>query len=178
MEIERKTVINATTEHVWELLGPGFANIGDWFSGVLASNALEAEAPSSATPSGQDGAACDISGRVCATSQGELTERITHYDDDARQFSFLVTDGLPGFVVEAGNTFSVTDLGDGRSELSFRVKIELKPVASVLMGWLFRRKVNETADQIMADFKVYAETGRVSERKQQVDRKLARKRAA
>ncbi len=172
MEIERKTVINATADHVWELLGPGFANIGDWFSGVLASEGLP-----HAASSAQVEATCDIAGRVCTTAQGELTERITRYDPDARSFSFEI-EGLPGFVVGASNTFAVRDLGRGRSELSFRVNIELKPVAGVLMGWMFRRKVNETADQILSDFSVYAETGAVSDRKQRTNRKLARTRAA
>lgn len=169
MEIQRKTVINATADHVWTLLGPGFADIGEWFSGVLTSNAVPAQSGSSIGP---------VDGRVCLTPQGELTETITEYDEAARRFAFVIEEGLPGFVTLASNAFTVTDLGDGRSEMSFRVQIELKPVASVLMGWMFKRKVNETADQILSDFKTYAETGVVSERKRKSAEKHAKRQAA
>ena len=171
MEIQRKTVINAPAEHVWTLLGPGFADIAHWFSGVLRSDAVPAQAESGSSMG-------PVAGRVCLTPQGELTETITEYDETARRFAFVIEHGLPGFVVLAGNTFEVTDLGDGRSELSFRVQIVLKPVASVLMGWMFKRKVNETADQIVADFKTYAETGEVSERKRKSAERHAKRRAA
>ena len=34
-------------------------------------------------------------------------------DDAGRTFTFLITEGLPGFVVEAGNTFTVRELAGG-----------------------------------------------------------------
>ncbi len=153
MEITRETTINAPVERVWELLAHRFEDIADWFSGVSASEALPGQA-------GDQVAA----GRVCTTARGNLTERITDLDDTARRFTFVI-DGLPGFVAHAANTFQVEPGPDGTSRVSFRVVMTLKPLASVVMGWMFKRKINETGDQILADFKVYAETGNVSDTK-------------
>jgi carbon monoxide dehydrogenase subunit G len=154
MEIERKTAIEAPASQVWEVLGDHFANIGRWFSGAHASEALGAHT-----------AGGNVSGRVCKTSGGELIETITAYDAERRSFAFRITDGLPGFVREASNVFTVVETSATTSEVTYHVDIELQPLANAVLGWVFRRKVAETGSQLLEDLRCYVETGEVSERK-------------
>lgn len=167
MEIERTITINAPVDRVWDLLGTRFHEVGSWASVIDASQALDRK--TGGTP---------VADRVCETPQGVFKEHVTAFDADKRTFSYVAYQGLPGFVREGGNTWSVRDLGGDRTEVHFRMKFDLNPIASVLMGWMLKRNMSRAADDVAHDLKVFAETGRVSDAKLAANDRLARKRVA
>lgn len=154
MEIERTVTLNAPSEQVWDLLARRFHAVGEWASVINASSALS-------TRNGPT----KVADRVCDTPDGIFKEQMTRFDEDRRTFSYLAYEGLPGFVRQGGNTWSVRELGSGRSEVHMHMKFDLNPIADVLMGWMMKRQMAKAADSVLDDLKVYAETGKVSERK-------------
>ena len=167
MEIERSITIDAPVEHVWDILGHRFHDVGAWASMIDASEALQAKTGASG-----------LSDRVCNTPQGVFKEQLTNFDESKRSFSYLAYEGLPGFVVEGGSTWKVEDLGSNRTEVRVRMKFDLKPIANLLMGWMLKRNMSRLAGDVVHDLKVYAETGEVSEGKRKAQVRFARKRAA
>ena len=105
MRIPRTVDVAATAQQVWQLLGPEFPGIASWARLVSSS---------SPTP---DGRRCDVTG-VPGTSH--LVERLTAYDDDHRALAYVVVAGMPGFVREAGNAWSVAAAGPEASQVTRR----------------------------------------------------------
>lgn len=167
MEIARHITIQASPDHVWDLLANRFHAVGDWASIINHSEALNLQ-------SGGTG----VADRLCDTPDGVFKEQVTRFDEARRTFSYLVYQGLPGFVREGGNTWQVRDLGRGKTEVSMRMRFELNPVADLLMGWMLKRQMSKAADGVAEDLRIYAETGRVSERKRAARAKYDAKRAA
>lgn len=166
MDIERSITIHAPAEHVWDILATRFHEVGSWASMIDTSDAL-------GVTSGPAG----VADRVCNTPQGVFKEKVTHFDAQARSFAYQAYEGLPGFVREGGNTWWVEELGGGQTKVSFRMRFDLRPVANVLMGWMLQRNMGRLADDVAADLKAYAETGRVSEAKTKAIAKHGRKAA-
>lgn len=154
MEIARTITINAPADHVWDLLANRFHHVGQWASIINESKAL-------ATTTGQAG----VADRVCDTPDGVFKEQMTAFDEERRTFSYLAYEGLPGFVREGGNNWGVRDLGNGKTEVNMRMRFDLNPVANVLMGWMLKRQMSKAGEGVLDDLKVFAETGKVSERK-------------
>lgn len=167
MEIERTVTVNAPADQLWDMLARRFHDVGSWASMIDTSEALERQ-------SGDAG----VADRMCITPQGIFKEKVTSFDESKRTFAYIAYEGLPGFVREGGNTWWVKDLGNRRSEVRFRMKFDLHPVASVLMGWMLKRQMGRAADDVAADLKTFAETGRVSKAKVASAAKYAQKRAA
>ena len=167
MEIERTITINAPADQVWDLLGNRFHEVGTWASVIDTSEPLSRKTGSAG-----------VDDRVCETPQGVFKEQVTSFDEENRTFAYIAYEGLPGFVREGGNTWWVKDLGPDRTEVRFRMKFDLNPIANVLMGWMLKRNMTRAADDISNDLKVFAETGQLSPAKLAANARLARKRAA
>ena len=164
IEIERTISIAAPVDHVWDILANRFHEVGTWAAAIDVSGALPR---SSGGTSKND--------RVCDTPQGIFKERLTAFDEQARTFAYVAYEGLPGFVIEGGNTWWVKSLSNDRTEVKFRIKFDLKPVAGALMGWMLKRQMSKAADGVAADLKVYAETGKVSDDKAKAGPRIAQK---
>lgn len=154
MELTRQISLHAPVDSVWDLLAHRFHEVGLWATAINESGALP-------TTTGDTG----VADRVCDTPDGVFKERMVSFDEATRTFSYLAYEGLPGFVREGGNTWRVRDLGNGKTEVSMHMKFDLNPVAEVLMGWMLKRQMGKAADSVLDDLKVYAETGKVSDRK-------------
>lgn len=154
MEIERTITLNAPSDQVWDLLANRFHEVGDWASIINKSDALS-------TQTGTAG----VADRVCDTPDGIFKEQVTNFDEQRRTFSYLAYEGLPGFVREGGNTWTVRELSGGKSEVHMKMRFDLNPVANALMGWMLKRQMSKAADGVVDDLKVFAETGTISDRK-------------
>ena len=148
MEIERSFIVNVSPEHVWQVLGKRFHDVGEWSTGVSTSRALE-----TVGPAGVQHRQCDV------PSLGLITERVDKFDESARTFSYTVIDGAPGFAKRMGNTWWVRGLGEQKTEISFRLEAELKPIADFLMGWMMKRQMSKLCDEVCADLRIFIETG-------------------
>src|SRR5262245_9690300 len=124
--------IAAPADRVWDVIGPGFAGIGDWATAIPASRPVAS--PSPTTPS-LDGPAA----RVCSTGirlLPEITEAITAYDDAGRTLTYEAA-GMPAFVVTARNTWTVEPI----DEHACRVRLTAQFDTAGFLGWLGRRAI-------------------------------------
>ncbi|MEM9488918.1 MAG: SRPBCC family protein [Myxococcota bacterium] len=167
MEIERSFTIAAAPDHVWDILGKRFHEVATWASSIDTSSALDNASRSSG-----------VNDRMCKTAQGVFKEKVTLFDEERRTLAYAVYEGLPGFVREGGNTWWITSLAPRHTEVRFRMKFELSPIANFFMGWMLKRQMGRVADEVATDLKIYAETGTVSTTKSAALAKRAKKRAA
>lgn len=157
MKIVKSIRVNAPADKVWDLLGPNYVRAGDWASGVYVSSARPGVPEVSGAP---------CVGRVCETSLGPFTERITDYNPAARSLAYQATgDKMPGFVRSLVNRWSLTPLGPGETEVRMEMNADLAP----LMGWMMRLQFNKVLQESIEEFKHFAETGKPHPRKQKVD---------
>jgi hypothetical protein len=153
MRVSTSIDIDAPVEAVWEIIGPGFADVAEWASAVRASR------PTS--PTGPNGAPC--AGRRCtvaATGFDQITEELTEYDPLRRRLTYRAAHGMPRIVTEARNTWQVLPRQGGGTRFTMDADVELhgtaRLAAPVLRGYLLRM-ARRTAD----DLRIRAETGSV-----------------
>ena len=148
MQLTRTTMVNASADKVWQILGDDFNNVSNWASAVIDSTAI---------PDQPEG-----SGRVCNVKGfGQVTESIYHYDDNNRELSFILAGGkVPFFMRKIDNTWGVTPKGENRSELQVNVDITLMPVFKQLMTGMMTKQMTKQADGLLSELKYYAENGK------------------
>ena len=154
-----------------EVLGPGFARIGEWASVIPASTAVPA-------PGGSAGAvSAPVGGRVCATGirlLPRVTEELTGYDQARRTLTYQAQD-LPAFVTLARNTWTVIPVGESRCRVTLEAQFQGRGALGALMGWAAVLQARRNARRVEADLGHYLRHGTPSPRKQ---RQLSRARGA
>jgi hypothetical protein len=115
MRIAQHIDIEASAAAVWELIGPGFADIGTWASAIAHS------APTA-----------DGRGRVCTVSGvpgiDQVVEQVVTHDPDARTLTYLAQ-GMPAFVTEARNQWRIEPIGPQRTRASFIADVDVSGLA-------------------------------------------------
>ena len=167
-KVEKEITIDVSAAELWQMVGPGFVEVYKW-----SSNVDHAEGKGTGE---FEGAVC--SERSCDVNVkgfNKLSERLTGYDEEAMNLSYEVTDGMPGFVVEASNFWQVEPLGANRSKLVMKAKFASKGIMGALTRGMMKKKMSETLETVLNDAKVYAETGQVSKAKQERVEKLGKK---
>ena len=166
VKMSKSVMVNVSADDLWQIIGPGFADAGKW-STAIDHSAGHGEGKF-------DGATCDT--RSCDLSAkgfSSVNERITEYDAANRTLAFDVFEGMPGFVTLANNRTVVKDLGEGRSEASLQITMHMKPFMGMLLGGMFKKNLNSIIDSVLADLKIFAETGEPSAQKKARMKKLA-----
>ncbi len=158
-------VINVSADKLWEIIGPGFENVGYWSTAV-----------DHATPSGEgnfDGATCNE--RLCEVSAkgfDTLKEVITTYDAKNRTLAYDVTEGLPGFVVLSNSKWQIIEVGPNQSQLVVTISMQTKKFMGSLMGGMMKSNINKVIPTVFRDLKIYAETGDISIEKKERMKKV------
>lgn len=156
MKIKKTIIIDATADRVWEILGPRYAQAGDWASSVYAS------VPRLDLPALSD---APVAGRVCQTSLGPFTETIEAYDTQHRHVAYSATgEKMPGFVKRLTNSWTVRAKG-GMSEVEMELNAKIVFPFSWLMGPLMRMQFARVLKDATQELKHYAETGTPHPRK-------------
>lgn len=160
--------INVSTDKLWEIIGPGFADAGLWSTAIdYSEGSGEAEF---------EGATC--SERACelnASGFDQVGEKITKYNAQTKEVSYKVLHGMPGFVTFAENNWIVVDLGNNQSALKMSLTMHMKKFMGALMGGMMSKKLDKLFDLLFNDLTVFAETGKVSTEKAERIAKLAKK---
>jgi hypothetical protein len=186
--ISKELVITAPADAVWQVLGPGFARIGEWATAIPSSTAIPATgavppvppAPTGGpTPSRRSAVAgmvdAPVAGRVCTTGLRmvpEVTETLVAYDEANRSLTYEAS-GMPAFVTTARNTWTVTPLGDERCRVTLDARFDTSGVVGGFARRLLLAQVGRTSRHLADDLRHYVEHGAPSTRKQ---RQLARRR--
>lgn len=166
--------IDAPADQVWEVIGPGFARIGEWASVI----------PASAPIPGTDGPACaagaPVPGRVCATGVRlfpRVTETLVAYDQAGRTLTYQARD-LPAQITLARNTWAVVPAGERRCRVVLQAQFQARGVLGVLAGWAAVAQTRRNARLLEADLGHYIRHGTPSPRKQRQLRRAAKRRPA
>jgi hypothetical protein len=149
--------IDATADEVWEVIGPGFARVGEWVSAIAVSEPI-----GHGTAGGPP-----CAGRACTVATvgfDRLTEHITDYDPAVRRLSYRLARGMPSFVADAGNTWQARPLPDGRTGFTMHAEVTLTGFGR-LVGPLLRLYLGRVGRRTGRDLKALLETGTPSRAK-------------
>lgn len=161
MKLSRAITIHKSADAVWNILGPNYANAGDWASAVFISQ------PKTGTPKV---AGAPVEGRTCETSLGPFTESIVAYDEDKRYVAYSASGAkMPGFMRSLTNAWTVTPVGPNRCNVSMELNADIAPPFNILMGWMMKLQFSGALTDSIEDLKYYAETGKQSAKKLAAD---------
>lgn len=152
MNLLIETEIDAPAERVWELLAHKFADIASWSSTVSASRELN---PDEIAPRFDVAASAPVVGRETTSKAGTFQEIIVEYSEVDRML-FFDTDGLPRIMTTGTDRQRVTELGPGRSKVSFDVTMEARFPARLAMP-LLKTRMRKTFSLVQDELRIAAE---------------------
>ena len=158
-ELSDEIEINAPADEVWKILGERYSEIGKWATVIKKSEAM----PHVATPEG-----ADAGGRSCTPLMpfvSHVNEELTRFIPEERTFNYKATAGLPGFITNAENTWSVHPEGKDRCRVKSTGRLTLKPFPGKLIYPFFKWQLDRAGAQLFEELKFYAENGKPHPRK-------------
>jgi hypothetical protein len=169
--------IDAPADRVWEVIGPGFARIGEWASVIPASAPVPVPAATPGPGAGLNAAAAPPEpGRVCTTGSRmlpQVTELLVAYDPAGRTLTYEAS-GMPAFVTLARNTWTVIPDGESACLVTLDARFQARGVPGLLARWVIAIQARRNARLLQADLRHYLKHGAPSPRKQrQLGRRLS-----
>jgi len=160
LNIVDSVVINTNADKAWDIVGPNFLKISDWGRGINKSweNVSILKRIEDAPAAGRY---CDVKGF------GKFDERIIHYSSDSREISWSAAGKkLPNFLTGSQNVISVEEIDENSCRVHTNITGNLGGLGGFLMGPMMKANFTKVITGFLTDWKVYAETGKVSEVKQ------------
>lgn len=154
MVIKKETVVHKNISDTWQLLGPAFPDAYKWASAVNHSEGKGKPF---------NGAAC--SERGCATTIGQIKEKLLSYSAEDYSLSYQLSEGLPSVVKYASNSWKLTPIGPDKTRLNIRMDIMLGGIIGIIMQPLMRIQLSNLGNNLIGDFKHYVEKGHPSPKK-------------
>lgn len=160
ISIKNVTTVNENSDYVWGILGPKFVDISEWGSGI--SKSWEIETTSNKLKDAPVfGRHCDVIGL------GKITEEIVKYDSKELEISWTAkAKKLPSFVMNLQNNFKIEIKDDKTCLVHAHLTADLKGIKGFLLSPMINMKFSKTVKIILSDLKSFAETKKVSSRKQ------------
>jgi len=180
-DLSTHLIVDAPADAVWDVVGPRFAQIGDWATAIPASAAIATPTAGSAAaatrlPVVPTAVGAPVAGRVCTTGLRlvpQVTETLVAYDDANRTLTYEAS-GMPAFVTTARNTWTVTPLDQQRTRVSVHARFDTRGLLGRLARWAILAQVGRTSRHLADDLRHYVETGTPSARKQRQLRRARR----
>lgn len=172
VQVEEAIYIDVSKDTLWEITALQFDKIGIWSAGVKHSKGVQLA----------ENQAIDANEPVCNERQcvpsykgfKETTERIIDYQPEDYHFTYQIAEGLPKMVKYATNQWLHEDQGKG-TKITMSVNMELQGLMGSLMKGVMKKKMRKVLQENLEELKVYAETGKLHERKQKLNQKIAAK---
>ena len=156
-EMNGEVLINAPVSRVWDILANDFEHIDRWASVIARSEATDDLPTIDAAPA---------SGRLCkAHGFGSVIEEITLFDPVHMRFSYKATRGLPFFIKDAINNWSVREVGPEKTLVTSRGELEMGFFSSIFLMPMFRIQMSRIGARMFEELKYYAERGTPHPRK-------------
>ena len=162
VKFTKKLTVNKSSDKVWAVFAHGFNDAHKWMASVNHS---------SAKTTGKSFEGCHSDGRVCELSPNKnglkASEQFLAYNEENKtatiQIDFL---DAPFFFPVKFNTmsFSIIELGEGQSEMTWEFRSDIKPLAYLLWP-ILRLGFGVFISQIMEELKFYVENGTAHPRK-------------
>ena len=159
MQVNHQFEIDAPIERVWDVVGNGFAEIGEWSTAVPASQAHGGASDLPHAP---------VAGRSCqvaAPGFGAISEKLIGFDPATHTLTYRVEDGMPRFVSEAQNTWRLTPIDDRRTKVSMTAVFASNGIVGKVTVPILKFNVRRTLASIERDLSHYLTTGRPSQAK-------------
>lgn len=161
-----QAIIKAPIEDVWAILAEDWAGIGKWSSGVSHSQGFgDAIGGSEYTIR-----ACEIT----AAGFDDTKEQILEYDAENHFIRYELADGLPGFVKDAINVWTLEETPEGTL-----IKGKTTMRATGVMGWMMKGimkgATRKALESMARELKYYTETGNLHPDKVASIEKIAKK---
>ena len=144
MDLRVEVLVNAPARAAWAVLGERFADIGDWAAPITASSL--------------EGALGHGAVRTCHTARfgpvpaGAIKEQLLDFDPDSMSFAYEAIDGMPGFMADAVNRWSVLPLDDQRCLVRTHATLTLRGPAA-LLGFILKRKLQTDGARVLAELR-------------------------
>jgi hypothetical protein len=90
---------------------------------------------------------------------GVITERLVHFDPQARSLAYEAVAGMPAFIKHAGNRWSVHAGPGGGSMVAIHATVTLRPAARPV-GPVLRWRMRADGRRVLAELRHRVETGR------------------
>ena len=152
--------VNTGAEKAWEIIGPDFVNIAVWGPGINKSwknDSIEATMPDA--PAG--GRFCDLG------KQGIIDEKILHYDQDNYEITWSAdSDTLPSFIRDLQNTIKVEKIDEHTCQILSSISANAEGVIGFFLAGLVKKNFAKTLPEFLEAWKLYAETGTLTNSKQ------------
>lgn len=159
LDIKHSIEVKTTASKAWEVIGPNFLNIADWGRGIKKSWKNDSAEKSFANaPAG--GRFCEVAGF------GTFDERIINYNSIEHEISWSATGAkLPKFISGLQNALKVEIIDDNTCQISSNITANLNGIGGFLLGTMIKKNFSKTLHGFINDWKIYVETGQVSEKK-------------
>ncbi len=162
MKIQLETKLNSSAENAWKIFGEGFGQIAEWSSN-LSQSSIDREPDIGAT-------------RTCKTAKsfgpfkpGVVREVLTEFDPVQKTFAYRAISGLPGFIAEAGNRWSIHKVDDENCIVRFDGEIKTRGLIrwfGPLVNPLMRIMIKSDLKQFTEEMQYRVEHGKPHPRKQ------------
>ena len=160
LSTKQSVKINANAEKVWDIIGPNFVNISTW-GRTIEKSWVNKDVKNKFSDAPAGGRFCQVKGL------GEIDEKIIHYNSRNQEITWSAEGKkLPGFLKNLQNEINVKDNGDGTSTATSNITANLKGLGGFFLGGAIKKNFEKAITGFLQDWKIYAETGKVSERKQ------------
>lgn len=156
MEIQTEILVDAPAAEAWRVLGQNFAAIGQW-SATFRTSSLEGALGVGAIRT------CEGVG-FGPFPPSQVTEKLTRFDPEAMCFAYVATSGLPSFIEEASNVWSIDAMGPGKCRV--RSCAEVRPVWWLRpLGFLIPLLAQRDMDRFSEELQYQIERGSPHPRK-------------
>ncbi len=160
MKITEKININASIPEVWDVLAINFDRAADWMSTIPKS--VEKVEGVKADGAPMVGRVCDISTKPDGPT---VDETIVSYNENQHKFTVrVVPQGGRIPVVQNMITFSLRDMGNNQTEMTWDSDVELKTIGKIVSP-LLKVGLSKNLGDLMDDLKYYVENGQPHPRK-------------
>ena len=159
LDIKKNVEVDTNASAAWDIIGPKFIHISNWARGVSKSwddDSVHKDFENAPT----GGRHCEVSGF------GRFDEKITHFDGNKHEITWEATgEKIPKFIHGLHNEIKVEELDEKHCRIVSNISADLSGVVGFLLGFFVKMNFSKTLDGFLEDWKVYAETGHVSETK-------------
>ena len=113
-------------------------------------------------------------GRFCDLGKsGKADERIVHYDQAQKEITWSAKiEKMPSFLADLQNALKVEGISDNSCRVSTNITANLTGIQGALLGIALKSNFAKLQKRFLKDWKIYAETGEVSEFKKRELAKL------
>lgn len=161
-----ETVIKAPIKDVWAILAEDWAGIGKWSSGVSHSQGF-----------GEPIGGSDYTIRACeitAAGFDDTKEEILEYDAQNHLIRYELADGLPGFVKDAINVWTLEETSEG-TLIKGKTTMRATGLMGFMMKGIMKSATRKALESMARELKHYVETGALHPDKIESNGKVAKK---